>query len=181
MRAFLLPSAAAIFILLGGCATDRAAPPPQASVPRMPPSPGTMARELVDSAAFIESSGSIELLIIRASELALQRSSSPRVRDFASTIINDHKGTSAQLSFAGRRLNSLPSASLGPREQMMLVDLESAANFEGAYVRLQRTAHQELLQLARDYARSGRSPTLLPVARAAIPIEERHLRLLAYL
>lgn len=135
----------------------------------------------MDAATFVENSGSIDLLIIRSSELALQRSASPRVRDFATTMIRDHKGTSAQLSFAGRRVNALPSAILHAHQQAMLDQLLAAPDFDPAYIRLQRAAHQDALTIERAYARTGASPTLRPVAADAIPIEERHLRLLAYL
>ena len=125
--------------------------------------------------------GSIDLFVIRSSELALQRSTSSRVRDFATTMIQDHKGTSGQLSLAGRRLNLLPSATLLPGEQAMLAGLQASAQFDTEYVRDQRTVHQKVIELDTAYAANGRSPTMRPVAEAALPIEQRHLRLLAYL
>jgi putative membrane protein len=135
----------------------------------------------ISAAAFVAENGSIELFVIRSSELALQRSSSARVREFAQRMIDDHKGTSGQLSLEGRRLNLLPSAKLAAGEQGMLDGLQSSGHFDADYVRDQRAVHQRLISIDNAYASKGSSPTLRPVASAALPIEERHLRLIAYL
>lgn len=148
--------------------TRRPAPPPSRSTA---PSDET----------FVAASASLELFVIRSSVLALQRSSSARVRDFASSMIAAHKGTSGQLSLAGRRLNLLPSAKLRPGEQAMLDSLQASSRFDADYVRDQRLVHQQLVSIDSAYAARGRSPTLRPIAAAALPIEQRHLRLLGYL
>jgi putative membrane protein len=96
-------------------------------------------------------------------------------------MIEDHKGTSAQLSLEGRRLNLLPSATLRPSEQVMFDALTSSSRFDADYVRDQRVVHQRAIALDASYAATGSSPTLRPVAAAALPIERRHLRLIAYL
>jgi putative membrane protein len=135
----------------------------------------------VSEAGFVAENASMELFVIRSSELALQRSSSPRVREFAQRMVDDHKGTSAQLSLEGRRLNLLPSATLAAGEQSMLEGLQVSSRFDADYVRDERAVHQRLVAMDTAYAASGGSPTLRPVASAALPIEQHHLRLIAYL
>jgi putative membrane protein len=125
--------------------------------------------------------GSIDLFVIRSSELALQRSSSRRIRDFATQEIAAHKGLGSQLSFAGRRLNLLPSATLQPQHQALLERLQAAPNFDATYRQEQLDVHRQALTLHSNYAAAGRSPTLRPVAGAAVPIIQRHLRLIGYL
>jgi predicted outer membrane protein len=78
-------------------------------------------------------------------------------------------------------LNLLPSATLAAGEQTMLDALQASSQFDGDYVRDQRSVHQRLVTMETAYAASGGSPTLRPVASAALPIEQRHLRLVAYL
>src|SRR5205085_7842482 len=92
-----------------------------------------------------------------------------------------HKGTSAQLSLAGRRLNLLPSATLDAKRQAMFDALNAAPDFDSLYRQQQLAVHQEALTLHRNYAARGTSPTLRPVAAAMVPVIERHLRLLRYL
>lgn len=176
MAAFrsFIPSALAL--TLAGCASRQPTYPPST------PGPAPRAEAPASSAAeFVATNGSIDLFVIRSSELALERSSSPRVRNFAGRMIAAHKGTSAQLSLAGRRLNLLPSASLRPAEQAMLDELQSSGNFDADYVRDQRKVHQQAIALDSAFAANGGSPTLKPVASAALTIEQRHLKLLAYL
>lgn len=178
MRAFRNMAALGIGLGLAACAREQrpTAPvyPPPSNAAR-PPSRITA----VSAADFVAMNGSIDLFVIRSSELALQRSSSRRVRDFASQMIEAHKGTSGQLSFAGRRLNLLPSATLLPAEQAMLDSLRSSGRFDAEYVRDQRIVHRRAVALDSAFASSGASPTLRPVAAAALPIEQRHLGMIA--
>jgi putative membrane protein len=165
-------------LIAGACARE------QAPLPSPRPAPSTPAHArgtaLADS-DYVAASGSIDLFVIRSSELALERSSARRVRDFAAAEIEAHKGSSAQLSLAGRRLNLLPAAILRPSEQQMLDALGRAPDFDAAYVRQQRLVHQEALAQDRNYAASGQSATLRPVALAAVELVQRHLAMLAYL
>lgn len=174
MRLRRLAACALPFVLFA-CAREEA-PPAPASVSVSPPHGAA-----ISDAAFVATNGSIDLFAIRSSELALQRSSSARVREFAETMIRDHQGTSGQLSLEGRRLNLLPSATLRPAEQAMLDALETSGRFDTDYIRDQGAIHGQAVALDATYLASGRSPTLRPVAASALSIEQRHQRLLAYL
>jgi putative membrane protein len=172
-RATLAAAVAALW--LAGCSTRQSALPAPSRPQAVPiPSPGPA----VSPATYIAQATSIDLFVIRASELALNRSSNPRLRQFASAMIVAHRGTAAQLSFAGRRLDLLPPAALLPQHQAMLDELSSSGDFDRTYVRLQRAVHGAALSLHADYATSGGSPTLRPVARNAAAIERSHLEML---
>ncbi|HWC56826.1 MAG TPA: DUF4142 domain-containing protein, partial [Sphingomicrobium sp.] len=152
----------AMLVSIAGCAREQQPPLPAVpSVARAAPPSGSPPP--LSSARFVSENGSIDLFVIRSSELALERSSSARVRDFASQMIEAHKGTGAQLSFAGRRLNLLPSATLLPPEQAMLDGLQASSRFDADYVRDQRSVHQRAIALDSAYAANGPSPTLRPV------------------
>ena len=160
-------------LALSGCATS-------GESPRTRGSRGTAARlpiviRPLFPADYMAAASSIDLFEIRSAELALTRAANPRLRDFARTMIADHNGTSAQLSFAGRRLNLLPSATLLPAHQAMLDELSARGNFDSTYRRQQIAVHGAALKLHSDFAARGESPTLRTVARNAAPIERRHL------
>ena len=181
LRLFRHTAAATLVLSLAGCGGGgRPYYAPRSTAARRP-APRPSHAPAVSAASFVATNASIDLFVIRSSELARQRSSSARIRDFAATMIAAHKGTSAQLSLEGRRLNLLPSATLLPKEQAMLDALGSSGSFDVDYVRDQRLVHQQAVALDSAYAANGRSPTLRPVAAAALPIEQRHLRLLGYL
>jgi predicted outer membrane protein len=177
MRAHLARAAvpAILVLTVAGCAHEQRplpSPPIESRVPARP------VQAPLSAARYVATSGSIDLFVIRSSELALQRSGSARVRRIASMLIAAHKGTSAQLSFAGRRLNLLPSATLQPAHLAMLDRLLSAGNFDATYLSLERAVHQQGVSLDRAYAANGRSPTLRPVAAERLAITQSHLSLL---
>ena len=132
-------------------------------------------------AAYVATASSIDLYEIRSSEMALERSSNAAIREFATMMIQAHKGTSAQLSLAGRRLNLLPSATLSPQHQAMIDALNGSGSFDAMYRQRQTTVHQQAVALHSAYASRGTSPTLRPVAAAILPIVERHQRMIRYL
>jgi putative membrane protein len=166
--------------LLAGCAREEVRPRAPSGGYRPAP-PSTTTARAVTRAHYVASASSIDLFLIGASELALRKSTLARTREFAQMEIAAHKGTSAQLSLEGRRLNLLPSATLNPRHQAMLNALEQAADFDALYRRDQLAVHQEAEALHSRYARYGTSPTLRPVAQMMLPIIQRHLRMIKYL
>lgn len=153
--------------------TPRPAPRPPGPIVQ-PPRLGTT----VSAAAYMASAASVDLFEIQSSQMALTRSRHAFHRNFASMMIGAHNGTSAQLSLAGRRLNLLPPATLLPRHQAMLAELSASADFDATYHRQQIAVHEEALRLHGNYARSGASPTLRPVAANAVPIVRRHLEMM---
>jgi putative membrane protein len=165
---------AATALILSGCATKTPAPQPR------PPATetGRPIRGPVSPATYVAQAASIDLFVIRSSELALSRASNSAVRDAATRLIASHRGTAAQLSFAGRRLNLLPGATLLPQHQVLLDELSSSSDFDRSWVRIQRSVHGEALALHSDYARRGTSPTLRPVAVNATAVEQADLALL---
>jgi putative membrane protein len=161
-------------LALAGCSTSTPRPPaPQRGYA---PRPARVAA--VSPATYVAQASSIDLFVIRTSELALVRARDPRIRDFASRMIAAHQGTSAQLSFAGRRLDLLPPASMLPQHQAMYDQLDSSGDFDAAYLRLQRSVHGAALSLHAAFAASGASPTLRPVASNAVAVERSHLDML---
>jgi len=167
--------AAAAVALLAGCASapsPRPAPRPQTGRPVRP------IAGVISPATYVSQAASIDLFVVKSCELAPLRSATPALRRAAEQLLADHQGTASQLSFAGRRLDLLPSASLLPQHQAMLDELAASSDFDRAFVRLQRAVHGQALALHSDYARRGGSPTLRPVAANAAAVEQRHLSLL---
>jgi predicted outer membrane protein len=160
---------------LAGCATRQPGPTepyPNATYPARPLPGG------VSPATYVAQAASIDLFVVRSSELAQLRSVNPRLRNVANELRAGHEGLASQLSFAGRRLNLLPGATMLPQHQAMFEELAASTDFDRAYLRLQRAVHGEALGLHSNYAARGGSPTLRPVAANAAALERRHLELL---
>jgi putative membrane protein len=166
-------------LALSACGTSGGPDPQPRPQPRRPSAqalPGGPA-----AAQYVSTAASLDLYEIQSSEMALTRARSVGLREFAEMMLRAHRGTSAQLSMAGRRLNLLPAASLMPREQGMIDELAAASDFDATYRRQQIAAHNAALTLHSTYAARGASPTLRPVAANAVPILRRHLDLLKML
>jgi predicted outer membrane protein len=161
---------AGVALLLAGCSTGGERP-----VPTRPPM--SVDRGL-SSADYLEQAASLDLLEVRTSQLAFTRSGNARVRNYARMMIDEHTGLAAQLSFAGRRLGLLPSATLLPRHQAMLDGLGASPDFDRSYRSQQGELHRVAWQLHSEYAARGSSPTLRPVAASAVTVERRHLAML---
>jgi len=111
------------FVALGlaSCSTQGPAPRPR-------PAPGPVIAPLargLDAASYIATAASIDLFVVRASDLALKRSSNARIRALATRLGAEHRGLAGQLSFAGRRINRLPAARMLPREEQRLSALNT--------------------------------------------------------
>jgi len=124
--------------------------------------------------SYVATAASIDLYDIRAGELALERGDA-RNRDYATRLIADHRGTAAQLSFAGRRLNLLPSAQMAPPHQAMFDALAASGDFDATFRRQQLDIHQSSQRMHAAFAARGDSPTLRPVASNSAAVEARHL------
>jgi len=135
----------------------------------------------VAPAAYVADAANIDLFIIRACQIAGQRGQSVKVREVAARLSRSHEGTSQQLSFAGRRLDLLPIATLTPGRESELAQLLAASDFDAAFKRAMTEALTSARRLHSDYAQSGTSPTLRAVAKLASEAAERDLRLLTYL
>ena len=157
-------------VLVAGCERRERPAPPRPTVP-----PPTTAQPVISTAAYFATAASIDLFAIRASEHALRHSANARTRQVAQMLLQDHRGTSAQLSMAGRRLNMLPSATLLPRHQVLLTSLQSSTDLDRLYRQQLLSAHEEAVRLQSAYGERGDSATLRPVAEAAAIIERRHL------
>jgi len=150
-------------VAIAGCAR-REAPPPEAPAPPPAAAPD---RALPAPQAYVATASSLDQLMIRAAGLAAARASDPRLRDFAAQVKRDHEAIAAQLSFAGRRLNQLPSGRLLDNHAARLAALEASGDFDSAYRREMARSLSAAHEYHARYAARGDSPTLKAVARFA--------------
>ena len=133
---------------------------------------------MLSASAYVALASSIDLFQVKSAELALERAQDPANRAFAERALSAHQGTSAQLSMAGRRLNLLPGATLDPQHQAMLDALQATGDFDQTYRAQQNIVLQEGVRLHSNYAKSGSSPTLRPVAANAESVMKANLQAL---
>jgi putative membrane protein len=159
-------------LVLASCATEtQPAPesPPRAKVSRSP-----VVRSIsVSPAQYVANASSASLYVIKASQLIANREGHSGLGNFARQFAAEQEGVGSQLSFAGRRLNLLPSATLNPDHQAMLDALGVSPNPANTYVKQLDSLLPQVAAFHRQYQRYGTSPTLRPVAAMAAPVFER--------
>ena len=160
-------------LLLAGCASRQAPPSTAPAVVRTLPAVAALA-----PAIYMQVAASSALFAVRASELAVERSTDPRLRDVARTIAQDQRGIGSQLNFAGRRLDLLPNASMTPEQAADLDRLRNSSQVDRLYRQLMDPALTQAYQAHAAFAARGSSPTLKPVAKMAAPATRRNLQLL---
>jgi predicted outer membrane protein len=156
--------------LLAGCAPKKAPPAP----PARPAAPAVA----LDPESYMAFSASSALFAIQASRMAEARGSTNKIKKFASQVVMDQTGIGAQLSFAGRRINLLPSSRPIPEHQAMLETLATATDFDGIYKAQLARVLRDCAYAHRAFEARGDSPTLRPVAAFAAPVCEKNLEAL---
>ncbi|HET9336645.1 MAG TPA: DUF4142 domain-containing protein [Sphingomicrobium sp.] len=160
--------------LLAGCAPKRPPPPP----PPVPVTPAPAPAVALDPESYMAFTASSALFAVRASDFAQARGSTTKLRKFATTVVNEQTGIGAQLNFAGRRIDLLPSSRLLPLHQVMLDRLAAATDFDATYKAQLARVLTDAARAHRAFESGGESPTLRPVARFAAPVCEKELETL---
>lgn len=134
---------------------------------------------VTNDADFVRLATSSNLLEILSSEQAAQRAQTEAVRDFAARMVTDHHTATARLAevsgMPAPDPAADPSAMLDPRHAALLTQLDSATDFDAAYVQLQLQAHEEAVALFQDYATNGQEGAVKDFAEATLPTLQQHL------
>jgi putative membrane protein len=155
--------------LLAACETN---PPPP-----MEPAAVVDPNNPLFAPGFLAQAGSGDQFEIQASQMALQMSTNPSVRNFANLMIADHTRMSQAMMAAAQSAGIVPPPpAILPEQQAVLNQLGAAGpNFDVAFRDAQITAHQGALGLMQNYAASGDVPALRAAAQQAIPTVQMHL------
>lgn len=121
---------------------------------------GRVTAEMTSSTkGFVDAAATSDMYEVTAGKIALQRASSPDVKEFAQKMVDAHTATTAKLKsiLASNNINVTPPAHVDNRRQGMLDDLRGAkaADFDHRYITQQIAAHEEADTLFRGYAKDG--------------------------
>ena len=135
------------------------------------PMPSAMAVKPDDFVKAAAHSGHFE---IESSRLALEKSSSEEVRDFAARMIDQHVAMN-------RKLKEVASMDVpgepGPAQRLMIAKLskKSGDAFDEGYFKGQITGHEMTVSFFEAMAEMGSDPALQEYARMGLPKIKEHL------
>lgn len=142
------------------------------------PPPPPPAEAKMAAPAYVVAAGRSDLYEINSSQVALQKSQTPAIREFATMLIDHHQKTTAATVKAAAKASvpALPPA-LDPGATASINELQTAspADFDRIYLAQQVPAHQAALDLHQSYASKGDRGALRASAAAAVPIVRKHL------
>lgn len=182
MKAHLFLAAAAGALTLAACG-DADEPAADATATGDAMAEQTTAPTATDTAtattaqAFVDTASASDLYEIEAGKLAQQMGKSQEVKDFGAMMVKDHTKSSADLKTAAASATGVTvNPQLTPMQQSNLDALKDAGdNFDTVYAQQQVAAHEMALQLLKDYASGGDTPSLKDFASKTAPVVETHL------
>jgi putative membrane protein len=136
-----------------------------------------------DTETFVTSASIGDLYEIEAGRMAALRGQSDQVRTLGAMMVEHHTTSMHQMQSAlmsSETPDLTPTTALDQRRRGMIDNLTDATddNFDKRYLDQQRLAHQETLALLKRYAEHGDNPQFRSVAMGALPMVERHLKML---
>ncbi|MGQ0740698.1 MAG: DUF4142 domain-containing protein [Alphaproteobacteria bacterium] len=131
----------------------------------------------VSDIGFVKTAAMGDLYEIAASRVALERSDSKAVKDFAEEMIEAHMSSSTALKGAlpPSAVAMLPSE-LDAEHQILLRQLREAddAEFDRVYLNQLRDAHEQASGLFTSYAQAGSDARLRQFVQDTLPVIETH-------
>ncbi len=131
------------------------------------------------SQEFVEKASISDRFEIESSRLALEKSQSQNIKEFAQKMIDDHTKSSEQLK-ATLPQSQVPAGvakeTLDARHAQIMKRLQSAdgAEFDREYIAAQKKAHDEAVSLFSAYSKDGADKALKGFAGQTLPTLKEH-------
>ena len=167
---------AAVTTAMNANAQQSSTAPPSTGMTAIPGSGA--APETVRTADAVPIAVSNNLFEIESSRLALQRSQSPAVKEFANRMVAEHTRAASKLKAALNEANlPIPPEKLSAKDQSVYDSLNTTqgAAFDKAYVEAQYNAHVEAVNLFRAYSEHGDNAHLKELSARYLPTLEDRL------
>ncbi len=131
-----------------------------------------------DEADFVTRASIGNHFAIAESQLALERASDPKLKNFAQQLVADHNKAEGELEAAAEGSVATAPTALDADHAARMTELQGKSDgaFDKAYLADQGENHSNLLTLYADYMLLGDDPKLKPLATGMIPITEQQLK-----
>ncbi|MGE6529173.1 DUF4142 domain-containing protein [Pseudomonas sp. NPDC077382] len=127
---------------------------------------------------FVDEASAKGIAEIEAAKLAMSESESQDIKTFAQKMIDDHTKANQKLAELARQHDDLEmsdDATLMDQAKAMILELREGENFDEAYANNQVVAHEQTIELFREYAKNGENAELKKYAESTLKTLEQHL------
>jgi putative membrane protein len=127
---------------------------------------------------FVEKVALSDMYEIEASKIALERSKVQPVKDYAQMMIDAHTATTAELTPLASAASVASPSALDNDHTAKLEDLRNASieDFDDKYIDQQTDAHENALNLLKDFAMNGKDAGLQAFAAKTALAVDAHLQ-----
>jgi putative membrane protein len=130
-----------------------------------------------DDAKFATAAANGGMAEVALGKLALQKTSNPKIKDFANMMITDHGKANDELKAIAKAKNITLPDSVDSDHQKKMADLsaKSGKGFDKAYVDAMVDGHKKALDLMKDGAKNLKDPDLKAFAAKTAATVQMHL------
>ena len=131
----------------------------------------------VTDAEFVTKAASGGLFEVKSSELAKDQGQSAEVKKFAEQMIADHSKANKELIAAAKKAGIEVPTKLTEEHAKLLDTVKGAkgSGFDQAYMKAQKTAHEEAVALFEAASKSVKNEDLKAFATKTLPVIKEHL------
>src|SRR5688572_13210417 len=133
--------------------------------------------KLEDDTEFAVSAADASMMEVQLGSLALSKAASPKVKEFAQAMIDDHRNASQELATLAQGKNISLPASLSEKCQKKYNDMmaKSGVDFDKAYSDLMVKDHKDAVDLFKKAADDAKDADMKAWASGKLPTLEHHL------
>ncbi|KQM72672.1 hypothetical protein ASE74_22625 [Pedobacter sp. Leaf216] len=114
---------------------------------------------------------------VELGKMALEKSSNPQVKEFATMMVKDHGMANTELMAIAKQKNITLPSTVDDEHKKKMDDLskKTGADFDKAYVSAMVDGHKSTLKLMEDESKNGKDADLKAFATKTAPIVQTHL------
>lgn len=132
-------------------------------------------------ADYVATAGASDLYERTSSQIVLETTADPKVRNFATMMLSAHSDSTAMVKAAAAKAGvKATPPKLTPTQAEMVAQLkaETGAARDGAYIAQQKAAHGQARNVQKAYAMDGTAGPLKDAAGKIVPVVEHHIMML---
>lgn len=137
--------------------------------------------QVMSKGDYVATAGASDLYERQSSQIVLETTTNPDLKQFAQMMIQMHTQTTAEVKRAATKdeVRVLPPM-LTPAQSEMIAQLSAETGMarDGAYIAQQKQAHGQALDVQKAYAMEGTAPALRDAAAKIVPVVQDHITIL---
>jgi putative membrane protein len=136
---------------------------------------------VMSPAEYVKTAGASDLFERQSSQLVLETTMDPKVKAFATMMVDNHAKSTAEVKAASAKSGvAAAPPMLTPTQVELIAELKvlKGAERDARYLAEQKAAHSQALSVQKAYAMDGTAPALKIAAAGIVPVVEHHLSML---